>query len=140
MNERTITVKWDAAATSQNKLRGMGTWQMVAAIREAREAGFRGWIDSGKPVWREQVAVDIIVRKAREMDEANLCGACKAAMDGVFVGRQYGRIFLPAALPDDSPKWLKLGTVRQEVDKRWLGNEEILFIVRPTRKVEQDGA
>jgi hypothetical protein len=131
MNEKRITVQWDAGRTSQNVLRGMYPQHQAEVIREAVAAGFRGWLDSGKPIWRERVEVDIIVRKAKAMDEGNLCGACKGVTDGALVGRHHGRMFLPAALPDDSPEWFKIGKISQEISPEWRGREQIVFVVRP---------
>jgi hypothetical protein len=56
------------------------------------------------------------------MDQANLWGGLKSVMDGLFVR---------AITPDDSERWVELGSVSQSIGAEWKGREEVEFFIEP---------
>jgi hypothetical protein len=114
-----ITVHYDIRDLSPNlRLH----WRARAKrTKQAREVARLAWIQAGKPTTDAPVRVSMIVRRARQMDQANLWSAAKACLDGVFV---------KAFTPDDGPKWLTLGEVRQESGKAWKERPEVIFIIQ----------
>ena len=131
-----IRVQWDAARTGENALPKSHWAPRARIMREAREAGFRGWLDAGKPVVRERVLVSARICRAYRLDSLNAWGCLKPVIDGALVGRYLApgkdHIFLPSMLPDDSDKWVKLGSVDQLIDQRYAGAEEVILFVERT--------
>jgi hypothetical protein len=114
----TITVPVDVGLTSPNLRR---YWLIEArAKKAARTTAAWAWIAAGRPRAHGQVLVSVVVRRARAMDEGNVWAALKPVIDGLFVN---------ALTPDDSPRWVKLGTLTQEISLRYRGREECVFRV-----------
>ena len=78
------------------------------------------WIAAGKPVSVSPVTVSVTIRRGRLLDEDNARASLKACFDGLFKN---------AITPDDSPKWVKLGALTQEVGGRWKLKPEIEIVV-----------
>lgn len=116
----TITVFVDPGLTSPNlRLH----WRSRAdRNRKAREAARWAWITTGQPRAKGPVLVSVTVRRARAMDEGNVWAALKPTLDGLLVD---------AITPDDSPRWVRLGTLTQEIQGRYRGREECVFHVEP---------
>jgi hypothetical protein len=89
-----IRVPFDIAKTDQNTLRRLKPLWQSGPIKAARTAGFRAWLDAGRPQYTSKVRVSITVRRGRRLDATNAIGACKAAMDGLFVGLKVGGVFV----------------------------------------------
>lgn len=116
----TIRVRFDINRVSPNQR--LHHMTRARLNRMAREAGRLAWAQAGRPTSSAPVTVDLILRRARAIDQANAWAAAKGAIDGVFV---------EALTPDDSPKYVRLGTVTQETGKAWKGREECVFVVTP---------
>lgn len=115
-----ITVPWDVSLTGDNKTRRMH-WAGVRKLsRRARELARMCWLEAGSPRFTGKVRVSILCRRGRQMDSGNIIGGCKPLLDGLFVA---------AITPDDRPKYVELGGVRQETGKQWQGREEVVFTV-----------
>ncbi len=78
------------------------------------------WLQAGKPVSLSPVIVSVTIRRGRMLDEDNVWASLKAVFDGLFKN---------AITPDDSPQWVKLGTLTQEVGKQWKLKPEIEIVV-----------
>jgi hypothetical protein len=139
-----VVVYRDIQRTTQNGPHG-NKWQAAELKKDARRSGFYAWEEAGKPQLNRPVRVHAIVRRSgRKLDEANIVGACKPLLDGVFAGLQWyvptaertatgkprmKRMSVRAMLPDDSPKWLRLGRFIQRPHRRWKGRERVTFLV-----------
>lgn len=67
-----------------------------------------------------KVRVSVITRRGRLMDTCNVVGGLKPLLDGIFV---------KAMTPDDSPRWLELGSVRQITGKQWRDMPEVELVI-----------
>lgn len=123
----TLVLEWDLARTNPNKR--PGKWGKIKANTAARRAGRYAWYDAGRPESDAPVIVDVVVQRARKLDQANIWAALKGPMDGMFVD---------GLTPDDNEQWLTLGTITQEPDPKWKDHERVLFHVR--RATPLDGA
>ena len=116
-----LVIPWDVSRTSENRTRRGGHWsQRSRVMKQARELARLIWLEAGSPVSPVAVRVSIISRRGRQMDITNIVGGAKPLLDGIFVR---------GLTPDDGPKWVELGSVRQENGARYRGNEEVEFIV-----------
>lgn len=116
-----ITVPWDVAKTADNRTRRGGHWsQRHRVMKQARELARWCWLQADSPKAAGKVRVSLIVRRGRVMDTCNIVGGAKPLLDGLFTN---------AIVPDDSPKWLELGSVRQESGAVWKGKECVVFVV-----------
>lgn len=86
----------------------------------AKETARLAWLAAGGPRVIGQVRVSVIVRRARALDPDNIIGALKPSFDGIF---------REGVTPDDSARWIQLGEVTQEIDRRWRGREEVEFLI-----------
>ncbi len=84
------------------------------------------WAAAGRPRAQGKVRLDFIVRRGRSVDSDNAISSMKSILDGLT--DQPGR---PALLPDDSARWVELGTVVFETGARWRGQEEVVVRVSP---------
>lgn len=78
------------------------------------------WIAAGKPATAAPVTVSVVIRRQRRLDEDNARASLKAIFDGLFK---------QAITPDDSPKWVRLGSLTQEVGVRWKLRPEVEIVV-----------
>lgn len=85
-----------------------------------KKAAWGVWVQAGKPKAQTPVIVSVIVRRGKQLDEDNARASLKAVFDGLFK---------KAITPDDSPAWVKLGTLTQEIDKRWKYAAEVEIVV-----------
>ena len=117
-----LVMDWDAARTGDNQLRRLhwkARWRLDG---DARGTARAAWLRAGSPVSGCPVRLHVISRRARRMDPLNVWGAVKPLVDGVFVG---------ALTPNDSEAWLRPGEVRQEIDPRYRGHEQVEFVIEP---------
>lgn len=130
-----ILVYADAHATSPNqRLHWTARRQRN---RKAEERARLAWIHAGRPRMEGKVTVDVVIRRGRVLDQDNACACLKPFLDRLFCGNRYGG---EAVTADDSPRYLALGTIRQETGNTWKGREEIEFLVRPYGDDEEMGA
>lgn len=120
-----ITVLWDPNLTTPNRTSRIHWGQMTKLKNRSKEAAKLGWLASGSPEAAGPVQVSMIVRRERVMDEDNIISGLKWVRDTLFNGRKNGY----GVTPDDSPQHLRLGEIRQETGKRWVGAAEVVFIV-----------
>ena len=114
-----ITVPWDAGTLAPNqRMHHMKKYRLTVGAR--RTAGL-AWIAAGRPRATKRVQVDIIIRRARELDADNAVASLKALMDGLFNS---------SVTPNDSPRWVRLGRVTQEIDAKWKHAETVTFTIR----------
>ena len=66
------------------------------------------------------VRVSVIIRRARSLDPDGIWAGLKPAIDGIF---------REGVTPDDSARWIRLGEITQETHNRWLGREEVEFVI-----------
>lgn len=133
-----IVVPIDVQETAQNQRRH---WRGEhKAKQKARRAGYFAWKDAGEVKITVPVRVSLIVRRRRVLDILNIPGASKAILDGVLVGLTLGtgstRTLLPSLLPDDSARWVHLGSVEQYTGKQWADCPELELVIEP---LERDG-
>src|SRR5258708_40270981 len=105
-----ITVPCDPATLGPNGIKKKRLREQMTLKKRAWQTARLCWIQAGKPIAKQRVIVHFIVRRAREMDEANIIGGLKYEIDGLFVN---------AITPDDKPKFMKLGLVEQEIDSKY---------------------
>lgn len=117
-----ITVPVDIARTSPNALTRLMWQERGRRKKTAKEAARVVWVCAGRPRVDCPVIVDIVIRRGRKLDADNALAACKPAIDGLFKD---------GLVPDDGPRWLTIGEVRQESGKEWKGRECVEFLVRP---------
>jgi hypothetical protein len=113
-----LVLPLDANEMNPNKRRRLRDW-INAKVRHAFTAR-TVWREAGKPVSASPVTVNVTIRRGRLLDEDNARASLKAVFDGLFK---------KAITPDDSPQWVKLGTLTQEINKRWKLKPEIEIIV-----------
>lgn len=119
-----IRVPWDVQRTSPNQRKHWRAWARIK--KDAQEAARYGWMLAGRPVFTERVRVSIIVRRARVIDQDNAWAACKPLVDQIFNAKRNAG---EGALPDDSQKWLELGSVTLQTGKAWKLRPEVVFVV-----------
>lgn len=115
-----IVVPWDPNRTNPNRMMSLHWAAKGKLAKQARLLACLCWQQAGSPVASGPVRVCVTVRRGRVMDQGNIWAGLKHVIDGIFVG---------ALTPDDSPRWLQLGDVRQETGKQWRGREECEFLI-----------
>ena len=88
---------------------------------EAKREAHLGWLLAGSPRYSGRVRVSVVRHGSRLVDPFNLLDGLKAVVDGLFTARGCGIV------PDDSPRYLELGTVTQAKCKR--GDECCIFTI-----------
>lgn len=122
-----LRVEWDPNLLSAN--RTQEHWRVTHKKKVAARRQFGLAYDAaGRPVWNVPVVVDVVIRRARRMDETNARGALKCGEDVLFKN---------AITPDDKPAWVAWGTVRQEIAGKWSGREECELTVWPREVLER---
>lgn len=112
-----IVVPFDIGCLSPN--RHLHHMERARLTKLARGTARLAWMQAGRPQAPGKVRVSMLVRRGRESDQQNLWSAAKAACDGIFCD---------ALTPDDSPRWVEIGSLKQETGKRWSGNRaEVVF-------------
>ncbi len=94
----------------------------------AKQAALAAWTQAGCPKVNGPVRVSITVRRAKRLDTDNAISGCKPLIDGLFAERRRkGYPVEPGLItPDDSPEWLALGEVTQEIGPEWKGREQVI--------------
>lgn len=115
-----IVVRFDPARCCENRTRRMHWAQRSALFRQAKEVARLAWLAAGSPTAAGKVRASFVVRRARSLDVANLLGALKPILDGIFVG---------AVTPDDGPAFLEIGGLQQVISREWKRWEEVEVIV-----------
>lgn len=129
-----IEVPWDPILTADNELRRLHWSGRAERMKAARTRAYQAWRDAGEPRFEGKVRLSFIIRRARSADTSNLLGGLKPVLDGLCVGLEWrvkNQVVRrePGMLPDDSPKYLEIGSVRQETGSQWKGREMILVTV-----------
>ena len=114
-----LIIPVDANDQNPNKRRKLRDW--IRAKMAHKNAAHIVWCEAGKPVSLSPVTVSVTIRRGRLLDEDNARASLKACFDGLFKN---------AITPDDSPKWVKLGTLTQEIAARWKLKPEIEIVVQ----------
>lgn len=136
-----ITVDLDVSLCGENKTSRKHFGTKTKRKNAAKKACKDGWLASGRPKVSPEdypVRVDIITRRATLMDDSNIIGALKWSIDSLFSkeGQRVGNktFYVPGLVtPDDSIKYLRMGTVEQEIDKRFKEKPQIVFVVMTTK-------
>ena len=105
-----IEIPGDLQVTSKNRLslNHRKNWRIAS---EARERARLAWLAAGRPKSTVPVRVDLIIYRARRVDQSNAWTAAQPYLDGCMsANRNQGQ----GVVPDDGEKWLTLGTVTQE--------------------------
>ena len=116
-----LIIPVDANEMNPNKRRRLRDW--IRAKTEHKRAAEWAWAAASFPIATRPVTVSVTIRRGRTLDEDNARASLKAVFDGLFKN---------GITPDDSPKWVKLGTLTQEVGKRWKLKPEIEIVVEET--------
>lgn len=114
----TLVIPWDAGILSPNRVSHRMQRYRIGAL--GRRAAGLVWVAAGRPRAQSRVRVDITIRRGRALDDDNALAALKPVLDGVFNA---------ALTPNDSLKWVTLGTITQRIDPKWKGREEVQFDV-----------
>jgi hypothetical protein len=114
-----LIIPVDVNEQNPNRRGKLRNW--IRAKMEHKKAAYYVWVKAGKPKARSLVTVSVIVRRGHMLDEDNARASLKAVFDGLFK---------KAITPDDSPEWVRLGTLTQEINKRWKYAPEVEIIVR----------
>ena len=116
-----LIIPVDANDQNPNRRGKLRAW--IRAKTAHKRAAEWIWVQAGRPVALSPVTVSVTIRRGRTLDEDNARASLKAIFDALFKR---------AITPDDSPKWVKLGTLTQEVGKRWKQKPEVEIIVTKT--------
>jgi len=111
----------DANEMNPNKRRRLRDW--ISTKTRHKNTAYATWLVADRPRSASPVTVNVTIRRGRLLDEDNARASLKAVFDGLFKG---------GITPDDSPQWVKLGTLTQEVGKRWKLKPEIEIVVEET--------
>lgn len=114
----TLVIPWDAGILAPNRVSHRMQRYRIGAL--GRRAAGLVWVAAGRPRAQSRVRVDITIRRARALDDDNLVSATKNLRDGVFNA---------ALTPNDSPRWVTIGTITQDIGPQFKGREEVQFDV-----------
>lgn len=117
-NALRIVVRFDPSRLSLNQRLHWATRKRRNDA--AKAAALFAWAHAGCPVADGPVVVSAIVRRGRTIDNDNAITGLKPALDALFKG---------AITPDDSTRWVRIGSVTQKTGARWRGAEEVEFII-----------
>ncbi len=120
----TLTIHYDVGRVSPNKR--LHPFERARRISDFKLAAICAWNKAGYPESDRPVRVDILLRRARALDADNAVACCKG-WDAIMNRKKYGR----GITMDDSPRWLTLGRVDQEIAKTWKGKEQLVLTVTP---------
>lgn len=113
-----LIIPVDANTQNPNRRRQLRAW--IRAKTAHKRAAWAVWAQSGKPRASGPVVVSVVIRRGRILDEDNARASLKAIFDALFKH---------AITPDDSAKWVKLGSLTQETGGRWQCMPEVEIIV-----------
>lgn len=114
-----IPVCFDPARASLNKRLH---WRSRKRINDvAHVAATLGYVKAGCPKFTGPIIVDVLVRRARVMDDDNVLTGLKAVRDSLVRN---------GLVPDDSSKWWRWGEVSFETGKSWKGYELVVLSIR----------
>jgi hypothetical protein len=118
-NRITITVPIDAGEASPNRRGRLRQW--IRIKKAHKTAAQWAWVAAGRPrAGAYPVTVSATIRRGRVLDDDNAKASLKAALDGLFK---------QAVTPDDSVKYVRLGTVTQETGKAFGVKPEVEFVI-----------
>lgn len=116
-----ITIPGDPYLTSQNRVVRYRHWGARKRLySEARQKARACWLAAGKPTAPGKVRVSVLVRRGKVLDESNVWSGLKPWLDGLFV---------EGITPDDSPRYVQLGEIRQETGQAWCHRPEVQFLI-----------
>lgn len=118
-----LVIPVDVNEMNPNRRGKLRAW--IRAKTRHKDTARLAWIAAGKPAAETQVTVSVIIRRQRQLDEDNARASLKAIFDGLFK---------QAITPDDSPKWVKLGSLTQQTGDRWKLKPEVEIIVLSERR------
>jgi hypothetical protein len=84
------------------------------------------------PVSRHAVRLHALIRRGRRVDDDNMWGALAPVRDALCNSRKD-----PAGwgvTPDDTPQWVKIGSLEQEIGPQWTGKEEVLLVLEKRKR------
>jgi hypothetical protein len=113
-----LIIPVDANEMNPNRRRRLRDW--ISTKTRHRNAAYATWLVADRPRSASPVTVSVTIRRGRRLDEDNARASLKAVFDGLFKH---------AITPDDSPRWVKLGTLTQEIAARWKLKPEIEIVV-----------
>lgn len=118
-----LTIPIDVNTQNPNRRGKLRSWLQAKAAH--KEAAHTMWLLAGKPKASSPVIVSVIIRRYRVLDEDNAWASCKAIFDALFNRNRH----LYGITPDDSAKWVTLGTMTQETGGCWYCRPEVEVIV-----------
>lgn len=116
-----LVIPLDINEMNPNRRGKLREW--IRTKKRHKDTARLAWIAAGKPMSESLVAVSVIVRRGRLLDEDNARAGLKAIFDGLFKR---------GITPDDSPKWVTLGELTQQVGGEWRYAPEVEIIVKET--------
>lgn len=123
-----VTVLWDPNRFNPNRLGRMHPAAKTRLKNSAKDRAGLCYAACGRPKAGCPVDVEIIVRRARALDDDNAVAALKPVRDVLFNN---------AITPDDSARWVRYLPVRQEIAAGWKDREEVVFLIRKREEVER---
>ena len=114
-----LIVPVDINDANPNRLRNLRQRMRVTKLH--RDTARLSWLRAGKPVATGRVEIDLIVRRGRRLDQSNVWSAMKHILDGIFNR---------ALTPNDSEKWLRLGGIEQQIERRYTYMPEVEIVVK----------
>jgi hypothetical protein len=128
-----VTVRFDVGRLSPNRTRWMHPLALSRLVKQAKIAARLAWCESDSPMLDVPATVNVTIRRGRKLDGDACLYSCKALTDILFCRdrnkRKLGHDI--GVTPDDSERWVRWGEVRQESGKRWIGAEEVEFVIMP---------
>jgi len=124
-----ITIPWDAGLTTKNQK--MSPMKRYRLTQLAQTTAYGAWCAAGRPRASGKVRLSITVRRARALDEANVMSGLDGLIDGIFSAHRVRGYSVERGCMtvDDSPQYLELGEVRQEIEPKWKANEQVIFTI-----------
>ncbi len=121
-----LVVEGDVQKWSPNQ---RGHWRVRhARTINAHTRVWFAWRKAGSPKSLVPVRVNVTIYRGRALDADNAVGSLKNLWDRAFCGNRFPD---GAITPDDGPKWVSLGDVRQITGKEWKGREKVVLEVWP---------
>jgi hypothetical protein len=92
--------------------------------KAGREAGWVAWLLAGRPRAFGRVGVSAYVYRARVIDQDNAWAGMKPVLDGIL-SKKWGA----GMTPDDSQKWVRLGSIFVVSGKQYQGCEHVVLTI-----------
>ena len=114
-----FTVEFDLHRLNPNKrLHWRARWKLDNVLKQAVNFA---WLQQGAvSLAGKKIAYELVVYRARRVDDDNLIAACKAGRD---------ELFRLCDIKSDSPLWVRILRVEQKPGKEWRGKERFDIIV-----------